>query len=200
MSDSYEIDIVSESLRTQHLTDMMRDSLNTLGVDLRRDGLKETPKRWAEMMVKELCRPEVFVFTKFFNDQPKIDQMVVESNIPFYSLCPHHVLPFFGTATVAYIPVEWISGLSKLARVVDYYSRGLVTQEEITHSVLDRIVNELDPLGAAVTLRGRHLCMEMRGVEKPGTITSTTALQGVIKSDSGARLEYFHWVNSGGSL
>lgn len=176
------------------LKEAMGDSLGILGVDLDRDGLSETPTRWAEMMVHELCKPEVFVFTKFLNENPRIDQMVVESHIPFFSLCPHHVLPFFGTATVAYIPTTWISGLSKLARVVDYYSKGLVTQEEITHLTLERIVKELGPLGAAVTLQGRHLCMEMRGVEKPGTVTSTTALHGVIKEDAGARLEYFSWV------
>ena len=175
---------------------LMRRSLEALGYKLLGD-LANTPQRWADMMVCELNHCEDFKFTKFPNSFPRVDQMIVESGIPFYSLCAHHVIPFFGVAHVAYIPKDWIAGLSKLARAVEFYSRSLTTQEVITQRVLDLLVRELDPIGAAVTLQGRHLCMEMRGVEKPGTITSTSALSGVIKSSADARAEFYHWVQKG---
>jgi GTP cyclohydrolase I len=169
----------------------MASILTTLGYNTDSETLCDTPKRWAEMMVTELSVGEVFTFTKFANENPRVDQMVVVANIPFYSLCAHHVIPFFGIAHVAYLPTRWLAGLSKLARTVDYYARTLSSQEVITQRVLERVVAELEPMGAGVVLVARHLCMEMRGVEKPGAVTTTSALAGVFLASESARAEFF---------
>jgi GTP cyclohydrolase IA len=173
------------------LTVAMQDVLRELGYDLTSAEMVETPNRWAEMMIAELTRGQEFDFTTFPNTE-QIDQMITESNVPFFSLCAHHVIPFFGVAHIAYIPSDKIAGLSKLARVLEYHSKCLTTQEAITQKVLNTLVNILHPKGAAVRLQGRHLCMEMRGVEKPGTVTTTTALAGVIKTSADARDEFFN--------
>ena len=167
----------------------IREILLHLGCDLVNDpNLQGTPERWARM-IKELTTPEDFTFTTFPNE-PRVDQMVVVSGIRVYSLCAHHLLPFFGTAAVGYIPKDKRAGLSKLPRVVEWLSRDLTDQETLTQIALDLIVRELDPTGAAVTLSCRHLCMEHRGVEK-SAITTTSSLYGVIKTNADARAEFY---------
>jgi GTP cyclohydrolase I len=161
--------------------------LQYLGEDVKREGLKETPKRYIKFL-KEFTTPKDFRFTTF--DAEGCDNMIIQKNIPFYSLCEHHIAPFFGTADVAYIPNQKIVGLSKLARCVDLYANKLQNQERITKQVAERLMSELDPKGVAVHLKAQHLCMCMRGVKKHDTWTSTSALLGAFKDDHKARAEF----------
>lgn len=151
--------------------------------------VEATPKRVAAMYA-QLLTPQEFQFTVFPNDK-KYDQVVLADGIRFYSLCAHHLLPFFGVAHVAYIPGENYVGLSKLARVVKNYSRRLQVQEDMTQQIGDFLFDNLKPLGVAVIVRGRHLCMEMRGVESPGAVTTTSYLKGVFRENPIARAELF---------
>ena len=141
-------------------------------------------------MLAELTRTEPFRLTCFPNTDG-YDQMVVEDEIPFFSLCEHHMVPFFGSAKIAYIPSRQIVGLSKLARTLDHFSRGLQTQERITDKIADFLMDRLEPQGVGVQLRAEHLCMSMRGARKPGVKTITTALRGVFKSTP-TREEFLH--------
>jgi len=159
-----------------------------LGWDVNAEGLKRTPERHIKFLA-EFSQPEKFNFTTF---EAQTDQMVIQKEIPFYSLCEHHVIPFFGTAAVAYIPNERIVGLSKLARSVDYFARLLQNQERITEQVADFINEHLEPKGVAVSLVARHLCMEMRGVQKSGSYTRTTAFRGEFKSNGEAKSEFLN--------
>src|SRR6184192_579398 len=140
-----------------------------------KEHIVDTPKRVAAMYAELLTPPE-FVFTVFPN-RKKYDQVVLADGIRFYSLCAHHLLPFFGMASVAYIPGKTYVGLSKLARTVHFFARRLQVQEDMTQQIGDFIHGQLDPLGVAVIVRGRHLCMEMRGVEASGTVTTTSYLK-----------------------
>lgn len=154
-----------------------------------------TPRRAAKAWL-ELTQPEGFGFTVFRNTD--IDQMVVCQDIPFFSLCAHHILPFYGKAHLAYIPQANILGLSKLARTVDYFARALTVQEELTKDVMDFLVENVDPKGAAVVMQAHHLCMAMRGVERPGHLTTTSAMYGVfLDSSKAARSEFFSIINGG---
>lgn len=165
--------------------------LQYLGEDPNREGLKETPKRYIKFM-KEFLLPKEFKFTSF--DAEGSDEMIVQTNIPFYSLCEHHTAPFFGVANVAYIPNDKIVGLSKLARCVDLYANRLQNQERITRQIAERIQKELNPKGVAVTLKAQHLCMSMRGVKKHDTWTMTSKMIGVFKEDSKARNEFLNLI------
>lgn len=154
----------------------------------------ETPRR-AALAWLELTEGEAFKATTFKNVD--IDQMVVCQDIPFYSLCAHHLLPFFGKAHVAYIPEGELLGLSKLARAVEHFSRGLSVQEELTKDVMDFLIETLEPKGAAVVMQGNHMCMQMRGVERPG-LTTTSAMNGVfLDPTKEARAEFFSIINGG---
>lgn len=165
--------------------------LQYLGEDTNREGLKETPKRYIKFL-KEFLTPKEFNFTTF--DAEGTDEMIIQTNIPFYSLCEHHVAPFFGFANVAYIPNGKIVGLSKLARTVDLYANRFQNQERITTQIAERIQKELSPLGVAVTLKAQHLCMCMRGVKKHDTWTQTSKLMGVFKNDLNARNEFLNLI------
>jgi GTP cyclohydrolase IA len=161
--------------------------LQYLGEDPNREGLKETPKRYIKFM-REFLEPKDFNFTTF--DAEGTDEMIIQTNIPFYSLCEHHTAPFFGVAQIAYIPNEKIIGLSKLPRCLDLYANRFQNQERITSQVADRLMKELNPKGVAVTLKAQHLCMCMRGVKKHDTWTITTKLLGLFKTDPTARHEF----------
>ncbi len=165
--------------------------LKLLGEDVKREGLQETPKRYIKFM-REFLKTKEFKFTTF--DAEGTDEMIVQTNIPFYSLCEHHVAPFFGVADVAYIPNDKIVGLSKLARCVDLYANKLQNQERITTQIAERLQNELNPKGVAVHLRAQHLCMCMRGVKKHDTWTSTSKLIGVFKHEGMARSEFLQLI------
>lgn len=168
-----------------------REILKALGENTEREGLKETPKRYIKFM-REFIEPKEFNFTSF--DAEGTDEMIVQTNIPFYSLCEHHTAPFFGTANVAYIPNKKIVGLSKLARCVDLYANRFQNQERITSQIAERLVAELNPLGVAVTLKAQHLCMCMRGVKKHDTWTVTSKMLGVFKDDLNARNEFLNLI------
>lgn len=165
--------------------------LKQLGEDTKREGLIETPKRYIKFM-REFLEPKDFNFTSF--DAEGTDEMILQTNIPFYSLCEHHTAPFFGFASVAYIPNKRIVGLSKLARTVDLYANRFQNQERITTQIAERIQKELNPKGVAVTLKAQHLCMCMRGVKKHDTWTVTNKLIGVFKDEDKARNEYLNII------
>jgi len=165
--------------------------LKQLGEDTTREGLIETPKRYIKFM-REFLEPKEFNFTSF--DAEGTDEMILQTNIPFYSLCEHHTAPFFGFASVAYIPNKRIVGLSKLARTVDLYANRFQNQERITTQIAERIQKELNPKGVAVTLKAQHLCMCMRGVKKHDTWTVTNKLIGIFKDEGKARNEYLNII------
>mgnify|MGYP004446313861 CR=1 FL=1 len=155
------------------------------------EGTLETPDRVARMW-KEFEARSDFNLTTF--PANGTDEMIVCSEIMFYSFCEHHLLPFFGTAVVAYIPDPSgkICGLSKLARVVDKFSLRPQTQEYLTNQIADYLYNQLAPLGAGVVLQAEHLCMSMRGVQRTGAQTTTSALRGCMKEDAACRSEFLH--------
>jgi GTP cyclohydrolase I len=165
--------------------------LEQLGENPQREGLQETPKRYIKFM-REFLEPKEFNFTSF--DAEGTDEMIVQSNIPFYSLCEHHTAPFFGTGVIAYIPDKKIVGLSKLARTLDLFANRFQNQERITTQVATKIWEELSPRGVAVSLKAQHLCMCMRGVKKHDTWTTTTKLLGVFKEDDKARAEFLRYI------
>jgi GTP cyclohydrolase IA len=165
-----------------------RDLLVALGADLETEGLRETPRRMAAAYA-ELLTPEPFSLTTFPNDEG-YDEFVVVRGIPFHSLCMHHVLPFHGVAHVAYLPAERILGLSKLARVVDLFARDLQLQERLTTQIAGWLQAQLKPKGVGVVLEAEHLCMSLRGVQKPGAKTVTSALHGLVRDDPRTRAEF----------
>ena len=164
------------------------DLLRALGADLGAEGLRETPRRVAEAYV-ELLTPPSFSATTFPNDDG-YDGLIVARAIPFRSLCMHHLLPFRGLAHVGYLPGERIVGLSKLGRVVEYFSRDLQIQERLTTQVAGWLERELEPKGVGVVLEAEHLCMSLRGVQKLGAKTVTSALRGLVRDDARTRQEF----------
>jgi len=159
--------------------------------DTDREGMKETPKRYLKFL-KEFLSPPAFEFTTF--DAEGTDEMIIQTNIPFYSLCEHHLAPFFGVGHIAYIPSGKIVGLSKLARTLDCYSRRFQNQERITTQIAERIQKELSPKGVAVVLKAQHLCMAMRGVKKHETWTMTSKMLGAFKDDLNCRNEFLQLI------
>jgi GTP cyclohydrolase I len=172
-----------------------RDLLEALGADLADEGVRDTPRRVAAAYA-ELLTPEPFDMTTFPNEEG-YDELVVVRDIPFHSLCMHHLLPFHGTATVAYIPGERIIGLSKLARVVDLFARDLQVQERLTTQVAAWLEQRLQPKGVGVVLEAEHMCMSLRGVQKPGARTTTSALHGLIREDARTRAEFLALAEGG---
>jgi GTP cyclohydrolase IA len=164
------------------------DLLRALGADLTDESVRDTPRRMAAAFA-ELLTPEPFEATTFPNDGD-YDELVVVGDIPFHSLCEHHMLPFVGVAHVAYIPGERIVGLSKLARVVDHFARDLQVQERLTSQVAGWLERELHPKGVGVVLEAEHTCMSLRGAAKPGTRTLTSALHGLVRDDPRTRQEF----------
>jgi GTP cyclohydrolase IA len=172
--------------------DAVRDLLAALGRDVFADGLRETPRRVAAAF-SELLTHEPVELTTFVNDAG-YDELVVVSDIPFHSLCEHHLLPFHGVAHIAYLPGERIIGLSKLARVVELFARDLQIQERLTMQVADCLQEHLRPKGVGVVLEAEHLCMSLRGVQKAGTRTTTSALLGLLRDDARTRQEFLSLV------
>ena len=165
-----------------------RELLLALGADLTEESLRETPRRMAEAYA-ELLTPRPFTATTFPNDEG-YDELVVARDIRFHSLCEHHLLPFHGVAHVGYLPGERIVGLSKLGRVVDLYARRLQVQERLTTQVARWLCDTLEPRGVGVVIEAEHLCMSLRGVQKPGARTITSALHGVVRDDPRTRQEF----------
>ncbi len=165
-----------------------RDLLGALGADVDDEGLQETPRRVADAYT-ELLTPHPFRPTTFPNEDG-YDELIVARAIPFHSLCMHHMLPFHGVAHVGYLPGERIIGLSKLGRVVEYFSRNLQIQERLTTQVAGWLESELEPKGVGVVLEAEHLCMSLRGVQKLGATTVTSALRGLVRTDPRTRQEF----------
>jgi len=162
--------------------------LTALGADLTDESLRDTPARVARLY-SELLTPAPFDATTFPNDGG-YDELVVARAIPFHSLCEHHLLPFVGVAHVGYLPGERILGLSKLARVVDHFARALQVQERLTTQIERWLRRELEPKGVGVVIEAEHLCMSLRGVQKPGATTVTSALHGLVRDDPRTRQEF----------
>ena len=166
----------------------IKELLASLGADLSREDIRETPRRVAAMY-RELLTPESFTFTTFEN-AAGYDELVLVRDIPFVSMCAHHLLPFTGHAHVAYVPGEWIVGLSKLARVVTHFAKSLQVQERLTKQVADLIQNELEPKGVGVVIEAEHQCMTIRGVHAIGTRTVTSTMYGLLRPNSATRQEF----------
>lgn len=168
------------------------DLLTALGQNLDDDHLRDTPARVAAAYA-EMLSPRPFNPTTFPNDEG-YNELVLAKDIPFHSLCQHHLLPFKGVAHVGYLPGRRIVGLSKLARVVEHFSRRLQVQERLTQQVADWIHQHLDPKGVGVVIDAEHLCMTLRGVQASGSSTVTSALHGLLRHDERSRAEFFALV------
>jgi GTP cyclohydrolase IA len=162
--------------------------LTALGANIEHEQLRETPRRMIDAYA-ELLTPQPFSATTFPNDDG-YDELVLVRSIPFHSLCMHHLLPFHGTAHIGYLPGERIVGLSKLARVVELFARDLQLQERLTTQIADWVQEHLEPKGVGVVLEAEHLCMSLRGVQKFGATTVTSALHGLIRDDPRTRQEF----------
>jgi len=179
-----------------NITKDIKSILKNIGEDPTREGLLKTPSRVAKAMgfltqgykqnPKEII--ESAMFTESYN------QMVLVKDIEMYSLCEHHMLPFFGKAHIAYIPNGHIVGLSKVPRIVDVFSRRLQVQERLTDEIKDCLQESLNPKGVAVVIEAQHLCMQMRGVEKQNSVTTTSAFSGTFKSDEKTRAEFMNLI------
>jgi GTP cyclohydrolase IA len=165
------------------------DLLAALGYDPASEHLAETPQRVARAYA-ELLAPRPFDLTTFPNDEG-YDELVLARDIPFQSLCQHHLLPFHGVAHVGYLPAGRLLGLSKLARVVELFARGLQVQERLTQQVADWLQDRLEPKGVGVVLEAEHLCMSLRGVRAQGSRTVTSAVHGLLRADPRSRQEFF---------
>ncbi len=185
------------SVDTKRIERAVHELLEALGEDPARDGLVKTPHRVAKMYAELFTglgeNPADHLEVTFAAEH---DEMVMVRDIPFASLCEHHLIPFIGKAHVAYIPGEdgRITGLSKLARLVDGYAKRLQVQERMTTEIADAIEHALDPRGVLVVVEAEHLCMSMRGVKKSGTSTVTSAVRGLFRSDASTRMEAMQFV------
>lgn len=182
---------------TSELTQTYKEALQLLGEDPEREGLQKTPERMAKAMQfltqgYEMDAKAILESARFRED---VSEMIVVKDIELYSMCEHHMLPFFGKAHVAYIPNGYITGLSKIARVVDVFSRRLQVQERLTTQILEAIKETLHPQGVAVVIEASHLCMMMRGVQKQNSVTTTSAFWGeFIKNET--RAEFTKLISS----
>jgi GTP cyclohydrolase I len=182
---------------TSSLTENYRESLALLGEDPNREGLLKTPERVAKAMQYltqgyHMDAKAILNSAKFHEE---VSEMVIVKDIEIYSLCEHHMLPFYGKAHIAYIPNGWITGLSKIARVVDVFSRRLQVQERLTTQILEAIKDTLNPLGVAVVIEASHLCMMMRGVQKQNSVTTTSAFWGEFERNE-SRSEFIRLIGS----
>ena len=173
-SEKYDEEVLA------NLKENYKNIISCIGENAEREGLLKTPERIAKAMMfhtqgYNIDAAEILNSAKFHED---ISEMIVVKDIELYSMCEHHMLPFFGKAHIAYIPNGYITGLSKLARVVDVFSRRLQVQERLTSQILDAIKDALNPLGVAVVIEAKHLCMMMRGVQKQNSVTTTSAFYG----------------------
>lgn len=183
--------------KTERLAELNKEVLELLGEDVNREGLIKTPLRVAkaiqfltqgyDMDAEEIIRSAMF--------REDYRQMVIVKDIELYSLCEHHLLPFYGKAHVAYIPNHYITGLSKIARVVEVFSRRLQVQERLTTQIKECIQNTLNPLGVAVVIEAQHLCMQMRGVQKQNSITTTSDFTGVFMKQAKTRQEFLSLID-----
>ena len=183
---------------TERIAKAVREILLAVGEDPQREGLKETPQRVARMYIELLGGmregPEMHLRSIFTENY---DEVVLLRDIPFYSICEHHLMPFIGSAHVAYLPTGSVLGVSKLARIVECFARRLHTQERLTYQIADFIMGRLKPRGVAVVLEASHSCMTIRGIKKPGSMMVTSALRGIFRKDPKSRSEVLSLMNSG---
>jgi GTP cyclohydrolase IA len=178
------------------MEELIRKMLLAVGEDPEREGLQRTPQRVAASM-EFLTRGYSMDLKEVLNDaifQEKYSEMVVVKDIDFFSMCEHHMLPFFGRAHVAYIPKGKIIGLSKIPRIVEGFSRRLQVQERLTRQIADTLFEALNPEGVGVVMEARHMCMMMRGVEKQNSAATTSAMLGVFRDDVRTRQEFLHLI------
>ncbi|NPA65809.1 MAG: GTP cyclohydrolase I FolE [Epsilonproteobacteria bacterium] len=187
-----------EKTKEELFEDAVKIMMEHVGEDPSREGLLKTPAR--------VRKAYEFIFGGYKQDAKEIlesalftssnDEMVLIKDIEFYSTCEHHLLPIIGRAHVAYIPDGKVVGLSKIPRVVDVFARRMQIQEQLTEQIADAIMETINPKGVAVVLQARHMCMEMRGVEKINSTTTSSALRGLFKKDEKTRAEFFSLINS----
>jgi GTP cyclohydrolase I len=180
----------SAKVDTERIKKAVSELLSAIGEDVKREGIKETPERVAAMYAELLSGmredPKEHLRKVFTEDY---DEIVLLRDIPFYSICEHHLMPFIGTAHVAYLPAGSVLGVSKLARIVDCFARRLQVQERLTDQIADFIMDSLKPRGMAVVLEASHSCMTIRGIKKPGSVMVTSSLRGIFKRDPKSRSE-----------
>ena len=189
--DQYDAEVTSGLIKNY------KESIKLLGEDAQREGLQKTPERVAKAMQfltqgYHQDANEILNSAKFHEE---VSEMIIVKDIELYSMCEHHMLPFYGKAHVAYIPNGFITGLSKIARVVDVYSRRLQVQERLTHQILNSIKETLNPLGVAVVIEASHLCMMMRGVQKQNSVTTTSAFWGEFEKNE-TRSEFVKLISA----
>jgi GTP cyclohydrolase I len=184
--------------KTEKLVKLYKEILGSIEPDAEREGLKDTPLRVAKAIQFFTqgynLDPKKMLETATFNEDYK--QMVLVKDIEIYSLCEHHMVPFYGKAHIAYIPNGKITGLSKIARIADAYARRLQVQERLTMQIRDCIQESLNPMGVAVVIEAHHLCMMMRGVQKQNSVTTTSAFTGIFLSETKTREEFIHLIGT----
>ena len=187
-----------KTVDTERIRKAAKEILLALGEDIEREGLKKTPERVARMYAELLGGmhedPKKHLRSIFTENY---DEIVLLRNIPFYSICEHHLMPFIGSAHVAYLPSGTVLGVSKLARIVDCFARRLQTQERLTYQIADFIMSSLKPKGVAVVLEASHSCMTIRGIKKPGSEMVTSALRGIFRRDPKSRSEVLSLMHNG---
>jgi GTP cyclohydrolase I len=175
----------------------VEEILLAVGEDIEREGLRDTPDRiarmYGELLGGRFEDPKLHLKSVFTE---KYDEIVLLRDIPFYSVCEHHMLPFIGRAHVAYLPTGQVLGVSKLARIVDCFAHRLQTQERLTGQIADFLMTNLKPMGVAVVLQASHSCMTIRGIRKPGSLMVTSALRGLFKKDARSRNEVLSLMQS----
>ncbi len=194
---NYEKTEKYDSKNTKKLIKRYEDILDSVGEDRNREGLIKTPERASKAMQYLThgydLEPDEIIKSALFKED--YDEMVIVKDIELYSLCEHHILPFFGKAHIAYIPNGYIVGLSKIPRIVDAYARRLQVQERLTHDILNCIHRTLNPLGVAIVIEAAHMCMMMRGVQKQNSVTTTSAFKGAFEKAE-TRSEFLNLVSS----
>lgn len=190
-----------DQITAQHIAPHVQEIIGKLGEDPSRDGLLETPMRVAKAMMELTSgyHEDPAALLKTFDNDAAYEEMVLVRDIPFYSMCEHHMLPFFGYAHVGYIPNGKIVGLSKLARLTNCFARRLQVQERLTQQIADTLQSCLSPVGTMVVVEAEHFCMAMRGVQKPGSRTITSAVRGAFKEKPEARAECMGLLTKGDS-
>jgi len=189
---------VKTGVDAERIEKAVKEILLAVGEDIEREGLKDTPARVARMYAELLAGmhedPKEHISSIFTE---KYDEVVLLRDIPFYSICEHHLMPFIGQAHVAYLPTGTVLGVSKLARIVDSFARRLQVQERLTEQIADFMMSSLEPKGVAVVLEAAHSCMTIRGIKKPGSVMVTSALRGIFRKDPRSRNEVISLIHSG---
>lgn len=197
MTENKNLDIDKKN-RLENIENAVREILINIGEDVDREGLVETPKRVAKMYEEILSTKSINDFDNYKLFEVDLDnsqEMILIKDIPFFSMCEHHMLPFFGKVHVAYIPREnKVIGLSKIPRLVEFVSRKLSVQEEITVNIAKKLIEILNPLGVAVVVEARHMCIEMRGINKIGSVTRTSFYSGEFKENVDRKKEFLDGI------